>query len=79
MAKSASDGTVTLRIRCCQCGRVDRFVAPASEAFRVADELLNAPCRGVVGRSRRCASRDRRLDLRAAAPGHRHGAALPPG
>ena len=76
MAKSASDDTVTLRIRCCQCGWVDRFVAQASEAFRVAGDLLNAPCQGIVGRARRCASRDRRLDLRAAAPGHRHGAAL---
>lgn len=71
MAKSASD-RVTMRIRCCRCGRVDRYVAPASEAFRVADDLMNAACPGTVGGVRACASRDRRLDLRA-------GAAQPPG
>lgn len=78
MAKTATD-RVTLRIRCCRCGRVDRFLAPASEAFRVADDLLNAPCPGVTARARPCASRDRRLDLRTATPGQERGAAPSPG
>ena len=49
--------------RCCRCGRIDRYVAAASAAFSVADQLLSVPCR--LGRPRACNSRDRRLDLRA--------------
>jgi hypothetical protein len=74
MAKSASD-KVMLRMRCCRCGRIDRFVATASVALSFADELLSAPCPGADGGAGRCRSRDRRLDLRAAKPGQGHGAA----
>jgi hypothetical protein len=78
MAKSASE-KVMLRMRCCRCGRIDRFVATASAALSFADELLSAPCPGADGRAGRCRSRDRRLDLRAALPGQLNGAAHLPG
>ncbi len=63
MAKNASD-TMSVRVRCCQCGRVDRLVAPARSAFTLADGLLSVPCPG--GRRGPCNSRDRRLDVRPA-------------
>ena len=62
MAKSAGD-KVMLRLRCCRCGRTDRFVSTASAALSLADELLSAPCPGADGRAVPCRSRDRRLDL----------------
>lgn len=74
MAKSASE-RVMLRLRCCRCGRVDRFVSTANVALSFADELLSAPCPGADGRAGPCESRDRRLDLRSAKPGQAHGAA----
>lgn len=62
MAKSASE-KVMLRLRCCRCGRIDRFICAANAALSFADELLTAPCPGADGRAVPCLSRDRRLDL----------------
>ncbi len=56
--------TMTIRIRCCRCGRVDRALVPVQSAFAVADGLLRRTCPGTV-RGGPCNSRDRRLDLRA--------------
>ncbi|WP_242337728.1 MULTISPECIES: hypothetical protein [Anaeromyxobacter] len=78
MARRATEWT-TLRIRCCRCGRVDRFVVPAAAAFSLADRLMLAPCAGTLGRQAPCNSRDRRLDVRPAAAAERHGAAAIPG
>jgi hypothetical protein len=77
MAKAIDE--VMLRIRCCRCGRIDRYVAAASAAFSVADQLLSVPCAGSASRARPCNSRDRRLDLRAAVPSQVHGAGHLPG
>jgi hypothetical protein len=71
MAKSASE-RVMLRLRCCRCGRIDRFVSTASAALTLADELLSAPCPGADGRAGPCRSRDRRLDMHS---GQGHSAA----
>jgi hypothetical protein len=58
---------LTLRIRCCRCGRVDRVEASAAKAFDIADERMERPCEGDGPRGQRCGSRDRRLDVRASA------------
>ncbi|WP_242343413.1 hypothetical protein [Anaeromyxobacter terrae] len=78
MARRATEW-VMLRIRCCRCGRVDRFVAPGASAFTLADRLMLAPCAGTSGRAAPCNSRDRRLDVRPAVAAERHGAAALPG
>jgi hypothetical protein len=45
---------------------VQRFTALARAAWALADDLLHRPCGAPVpGRSVRCDSQDRRLELRA--------------
>ena len=72
-----STETVTLRIRCCRCGHVERFVAASSEAFAFADRWMRAPCPGdgVLP----CGSRDRRLDARSVPASGAHGRRVPGG
>jgi len=60
----ASIQTMRVRMRCCACGRVERFTAPVPAAFALADDLMKRPCSG--GTSRRCNSRDRRLEISSA-------------
>jgi hypothetical protein len=65
-AREATMARVKVRLRCCRCGRVRRFTAPAREVFALADELLRRPCPSTAsGGPSRCGSRDLRLDVRA--------------